>query len=496
MPSGRTIKNQTVKNVSKAIFLDAVACPTLGWLERSGNAASEELTLGARFRIYQGQDIGRRARDLFPGGQLIVAGDMAVADATTRAVLADTGIPALFEAAFAADGYAARADVLVRRDAGWHLIEVKSSVNDRDEFIDDMAYTVMVAAHCGLQIASVALMLVSRDYRLGMADADLFVEIDHTEAVLERAAEFETVRVEIEELTRAESKPEPRLMLECRRCDLFAECLGKDVENHIFEIPRLSRARFEDLAARGVTQIPDIPADVPLTAPQARVRACVLSGRESVADELSADLAAVVWPAWYLDFETVMTAVPLYPDVAAYELVPTQYSIHRCSSLGVVESHADFVADPARDCRRQLAEGLLGDIGEAGSIIAYSGFEGRVISALGQTFPDLSDALTALIARIVDLEAILRRDYYHPAFHGRSSIKVTLPVLVPKDQLSYDDLDGIAEGDSAAAAFAMLALGIYPGLEDDATVLQQLRDYCRHDTLAMVELHRRLAELS
>ncbi len=493
MPSGRTIKNQTVKNVSKAIFLNAIACPTLGWLHRSRDS-KEVPTLGERFRMWQGQQIGRRARDLFPGGQLIAAADSLVADATTRAVLADTGIPALFEAAFAADGYAARADVLVRRDGGWHLIEVKSSVNDRDEFIDDMAYTAMVAAHCGLQIASVALMLVSRDYRLGMDDADLFVETDHTEAVLERAAEFETVRVEIEAVTRAEFKPEPELLLECRRCDLFTECLGEGVADHIFDLPRLSRRRFDELAEMSVTRIPDIPEDFALTAPQARVRNCVISGEESVADQLSADLAAVVWPAWYLDFETVMTAVPLYPDVAPYELVPTQYSIHRCSSLGVVESHADFVADPARDCRRQLAEGLLGDIGEAGSIVAYSGFEGRVISALGQTFPDLSDRLTALTARIVDLEAILRRDYYHPDFHGRSSIKVTLPVLVP--EMSYDDLDGIAEGDSAAAAFAMLALGIYPGPEDDATVLKQLRDYCRHDTLAMVELHRRLAELS
>lgn len=339
-------------------------------------------------------------------------------------------------------------------------------------------------------------MLVSRDYRLGMVDTDLFVEIDHTAEVLERAAEFEGARVAIEALTRAEAKPEPRLMLECRRCDLFTECLGAGVENHIFDLPRLSRKRFDELSEMRITRIPDVPAEFPLTQPQARVRSCVISGKASVSPALGEDLGAVVWPAWYLDFETVMTAVPLYPDLAPYELVPTQYSVHGCSSLGIVESHADFVADPAKDCRRELTEKLLGDIGEAGSIIAYSGFEARVINALAEHFPDLAEALTALVSRIVDLEAILRRDYYHPAFHGRSSIKVTLPVLVPKDELSYDDLDGIAEGDSAAAAFAMLALGIYPGPEDTETILGQLRDYCRMDTLAMVELHRRLAELS
>jgi len=486
-----------VRNVSKEVFLDAVACPALGWLRRMGDTAAAKvpLTLGERFRMWQGLEIGQRAHELFPGGQLIATADPLVADATTRALLADTGIPALFEAAFVADGCVARADVLVRRDADWRLIEVKSSVIDRDEYIDDMAYTAMMARHCGLLIESVGLMLVSRDYRLGMTDADLFVEIDHTEEVLERAAEFESIREEIEAATRAESKPEPRLMLECRGCELFAECLGEGVEDHVFDIPRLSRTRFEDLAALGVTRIPDIPADFPLTEPQARVRNCVISGEESVADELSADLGAVVWPAWYLDFETVMTALPLYPEVAPYEQVPTQYSIHCCPAIGVVESHADFVADPARDCRRELAEKLLRDIGETGSIVAYSGFEGRVITALAERFPDLSEALTALTTRIVDLEAILRRDYYHPAFHGRSSIKVTLPVLVEESELSYNGLP-IAEGDSAAAAFAMLAFGIYPGPEDVEAVLQQLREYCCLDTLAMVKLHQRLAELA
>lgn len=492
--AGQKVNNQPVKNVSKAIFLDAVACPTLGWLERLGDGTSEELTLGARFRIWQGQEIGERARKLFPGGQQIAAGNMDVADATTRALLADSGVPSLFEAAFATDGYAARADVLLRRAEGWHLIEVKSSVNDRDEFIDDMAYTAMVAALCGLKIESVGLMLVSRDYRLGMDDADLFAEYDHTGEVLTRAAEFEDMRQEIERVTRADAKPAPELLLECRRCDLFKECLGEGVSSHIFELPRLSRKRFDELMAMDITRIPDIPEDFPLTDSQARVRSCVLSGEAAVSPALGVNLGVVTSPIRYLDFETVMTAIPLYPDVAPYETIPTQYSVHCCCSIGVVESQADFVAVPARDCRRELAEKLLFDLGEAGSIIAYSGFEARVINGLAEHFPDLAEALAALVGRIVDLEAILRRDYYHPDFHGRSSIKVTLPVLVP--EMSYDDLDGIAEGDSAAAAFAMLALGIYPGPEDEATILEQLREYCCLDTLAMVRLHQRLAELA
>ena len=60
--------------------------------------------------------------------------------------------------------------------------------------------------------------------------------------------------------------------------------------------------------------------------------------------------------------------------------------------------------------------------------------------------------------------------------------------------MSYDDLP-IAEGDSAMAAFAYLALGQYEG-EQIETVRSNLLDYCKRDTLAMVRLHARLAEFA
>jgi hypothetical protein len=93
---------------------------------------------------------------------------------------------------------------------------------------------------------------------------------------------------------------------------------------------------------------------------------------------------------------------------------------------------------------------------------------------------------------MVDLEAIIRKNFYHSDFHGRTSIKSILSGLIP--DMSYDDLP-IAEGDSAMAAFAYLALGQYEG-EQIETVRSNLLDYCKRDTLAMVRLHARLAEFA
>ena len=75
--------------------------------------------------------------------------------------------------------------------------------------------------------------------------------------------------------------------------------------------------------------------------------------------------------------------------------------------------------------------------------------------------------------------------------HGSTSIKVTLPTLVP--ELSYSDLE-IAEGDSASAAFAYLAQGRYFQGNEEEKVRSNLLEYCKRDTLAMVKLHEKLAE--
>ncbi|MFC2069763.1 DUF2779 domain-containing protein [Chloroflexota bacterium] len=478
-----------MKNISKQIFLNGLACPTLGWLMRSGTI-SIALSPGEKFRIEQGLEIGGRARELYPDGVLVDDLNPVSAAGKTESLLNDAGVGVIFEGACLIDDFVARADILRRTDRGWHLYEVKSGINDKDEFIDDMAYTAMVISRCGVNIAAVSLLLVSKDFRLGMENKKLFTEIDHTEEVLSRVEQFKPYWEQVKEATRAPVKPEPVLIYECRQCELFSDCLGKGIKNHIFDLPRLSKSKFADLAESGITCIEDVPPDFSLTENQARVRDCVISGQPSVGDNLKQALESIIMPAYYLDFESVMTAIPLYSDIAPYTQIPSQYSVHKCSEIGAEPEHREYLADPAKDCRRELAENLIKDLGEEGSIVIYSVFEKTVVNGLMALFPDLSEKLTALSARMVDLEAIIRKNYYHPDFHGSTSIKKTLPVLVPG--MSYEDLD-IGDGDSAMATFAYLALGKYEDGEAEK-IKKDLLKYCQQDTLAMVKLHCRLLE--
>jgi hypothetical protein len=136
-----------------------------------------------------------------------------------------------------------------------------------------------------------------------------------------------------------------------------------------------------------------------------------------------------------------------------------------------------------------LAEKLVEDCGDRGSIAVYSSFEKTRLRGLAARFPKLSVSLLKLTERLVDLLQVVRDGCYYTAFDGSFSIKVVLPVLVP--ELRYDGL-AIGDGDTAVARFAKAAMG-----KCSAQELEQLRTdllaYCERDTLAMVRLHEVLA---
>jgi len=473
----------SVQPITKNIFLNANFCSTLGWRLRNGTI-QPELSQAQIFRMEQGKEIGSLARDLYPEG--IFVSELRSQDAAkrTRDLLSNADSRVIFEATFLAGNYITKADILVREGKSWELVEVKSGIVAKDEFIDDMAYTTLVAEAAGFTPSTMRLMLIDKNYRYGMPARNLFVKIDCTEQVLEKVRAFRSLAKSVDAATSTPKEPASVLTYNCKQCDEFDECLGKGTAASIFEIPRLHQKVAEKLIALGITSIYNIPDSFLLTENQRRVVVCVKSGKTFVDPDLQKKLKQICWPACYLDFETMMTALPLWPDIAPYDQIPVQYSLHTCERPGAVTRHREYLADPHRDCRRELAERLIVDLDGDGSIICYSNFEKTTISKLSRTFTDLSDELQSLIDRIVDLEQCIKC-VNHPEFCGRTTIKIVLPVLVP--DLSYDRLE-IGNGDEALVTFAMMAQG-----KMDANEMEKKRaallEYCKMDTLAMVRLH-------
>jgi hypothetical protein len=141
-----------------------------------------------------------------------------------------------------------------------------------------------------------------------------------------------------------------------------------------------------------------------------------------------------------------------------------------------------------------LIDRMIDDLGATGSIVVHHAeFETKRIRDLATFSPAHRDTLMAMLDRIVDTEIPFKKNWYlHPGLMGRSSIKVVLPTLVP--ELSYEGME-IADGLTAAIRFGDMYEGAVAG--DAAEIVRgNLIDYCRLDTLAMVEIVGRLREVT
>ena len=85
----------------------------------------------------------------------------------------------------------------------------------------------------------------------------------------------------------------------------------------------------------------------------------------------------------------------------------------------------------------------------------------------------------------------MREHVYYADFGGSYSIKNVGPVIAPN--IRYDDLGDVGDGGAAAWAFERIAAGRCNG--EESNLRHALKEYCLRDTLAMVEIHSRLAKI-
>src|SRR5690606_29862980 len=249
-------------------------------------------------------------------------------------------------------------------------------------------------------------------------------------------------------------------------------------------LPRVqAKALKAHLADPSVIDLRQVPDEL-LNERQLRVKAQTL--QDAVFFDVraaSAELLKRPMPALFLDFETVMFTVPIWAGTRPFQQIPFQFSAHILHKNGRL-SHEEFIDLTGKDPSRPFAEALLRACGEQGTIYVYNAsFEEKRIEELAQRFRDLARPLKALLDRIVDLRPIAESNYYHPAQKGSWSIKAVAPTIAP--DLDYANLDGIAHGGAAAAAYGK---AIDPGTSAGhrQEIEAQLRRYCARDTEALV----------
>jgi hypothetical protein len=239
----------------------------------------------------------------------------------------------------------------------------------------------------------------------------------------------------------------------------------------------------------GIQDIRSVPDFFPVTEIQDRIRNCVKNNEEYVSSALRDELEEVKYPVHFLDFETLGLAVPRYAGTRPYQTVPFQWSDHVLHEDGRVD-HRDYLCEEDKDPREEFARSLLGVLRRNGSIVTYTTYEEGVIRGLAEDFPQYSDQLLATLGRVKDLHAIIRRHYYHPAFHGSFSLKSVVPALLP--EMDYKNLD-VQEGQQAGLEYLRMIDPATPA-EERERIKAALLTYCGHDTLAMLKIREELSK--
>ena len=265
--------------IRKSDWLSAQTCVSQAWFSRrADHAKPNEAGL---FRMEQGREIGELAHELYPAGIKIHSLDMEAATAETTALMEDSAVDVLFEAAFTADGLVARADILKREADGWHVLEVKSSFSDSsslDDLVADLTYTVAVLERAGLSVSKASLVLLSREFRHGDPTSKLFTIIDKTAEVTLGVTSFEAVVESIKGDLLADNQPISALISACRSCDFFrSDCLGSNVAHSILEIPGLHHTKLKLLSIAGIVDVSHLPAGFVLNERQQRALDAIVS---------------------------------------------------------------------------------------------------------------------------------------------------------------------------------------------------------------------------
>lgn len=243
----------------------------------------------------------------------------------------------------------------------------------------------------------------------------------------------------------------------------------------------------------GAESISEIPDDFRLSPRQEIIRDVTRNGKPFIASDLSERLHGFEPPAYYLDFEAFLPAVPLYPHTRPYQTIPFQWSLHQTDSKGNL-SHQDFLAEGDLDPRRRFVETLIDALkGAEWPIIVYSSYEQARLAELAAAFPDLKRRIAAIVRRLSDLLPVVRGGLYYPGFEFSNSIKTVAPALCP--DVTYDDLDQVADGAAASTAFWLMASG-RADAETSVRLRRSLRQYCHRDTWAIVRLHQALNTLA
>jgi len=236
----------------------------------------------------------------------------------------------------------------------WIINEVKGSTSKdvpKKKYLNDACFQKIVLEKSGFKVGKVNLIELNKEFKKDgpILPKLIFKKTDVTEDILKLEPD---ITIHIEDALRVlHKKTEPRVC-DCiyksrkNQCPTFSYSHPKVPEYSVHNISRIgnSLANLRKLIDENIMEITDIPDDFGLSENQmnqvmsTKTRQPIIK-REKIQNELS----KLEFPLYFLDYETLPTAIPRFDGCYPYQQVPFQFSLHTITSPEEESTHAEYV---------------------------------------------------------------------------------------------------------------------------------------------------------
>ena len=481
--------------ISKTQYIKGLQCPKALWYYKHRKDLKPEVDAATQAKFDMGNAIGDLAQQYFDNGIEVENKywDIKGAIAATEKYI-DDGYETIYEATamHPEHGGYSRIDIL-RKVSGtdeWDLIEVKSSTSVKEYHVDDLAFQYHVFHNAGYNIRRCFMMLINNQYkREGEIEPQKLLKLEEiTEDVLLRQDKLHVTAAHLVDIRGQGVEPIEEIGARCSKpfeCDYKAHCWQQVPDYSIYNVFSAKKADQIFQTTKSY-HLNDVPEDLFPNGLKRIDLDCYLKEVENFDKEhIISFLNELKYPLYYLDYETLFPAIPLFDGTRPYQQIPFQYSLHVQNEPGGETMHYEFLHKEISDPRSSFVESLISSCGESGSLIIYNkSFEAGINTNLAELYPKYANQLNAMNERMVDLMYPFKNRFlYHPDQQGSYSIKKVLPAFT---ELDYNEMEIGDGGDASLQYFEFMNMKLTD--RDNEPLWDALYQYCKLDTDAMVQL--------
>lgn len=480
--------------INRSTFKSGLYCDLLFWLLYKDKDYTDN-----QFNNFQPQyfTIEKLYHSLFPEHLSVRSHNKDIASKITKELLKSR--KPLLNASFLYKDLFTKCDVLLpSEDGGWDIALLKQSQSVKKNHLYDLSFQKYVLEKNKIKVNRCYVYSINSKYCLdGELDvSSYFIRNEATEKVKLLSEDTITKIDYFREVLKSKTIPQKSLGHSCQSpkyCNHSEKC-WKDIGDGDIFLLREGKDTSIKLFYEGIRYMKDIPSETELLEKQLiQINSHKNNTQYVHKEKLKEFLNKITYPIYFLDFETINPNLPIFQFTKPFQHIPFLFSLHIQKEVDSPIEHISYISKSNLDPRKDILEILSKSISSEGSIVCYNDtLEKKCIRESAAIYKEYEPWYKSIANNFIDISIPFRNFYfYSPKQKGRASLKGILPALT---DLNYNDLE-VHDGQIANNTF-LHVLTSNTSEEEKEKALSNLLEYCKMDSLALVEVYKELKKLT